>query len=439
MKKIDVVIPVRNEESNVAKLAESLNNTLKQVTEKYKLIFVVDPSTDKTADVLEQLSQKYPIYIHYKKGLPGKGYSLIEGVMLSEADLVAFIDGDLQYPPEAIKEMVKIMDDETVGVVVANRRKYNSSFIRRVGSRINKLLFGKLLLGLDCDIQSGLKIFRRGIFNHMDITTIGPWTFDIPLLHTATRLGYTIGKVDIEYTLRNGGTSKVRFLKTAFSIAGCALKTASTPHKVYHLDDHRNVHGEIQYKKHKFTPHTLLPHHKSAIYTTVRGQKYVILSLLIAAIIGFMIAPLKVAIFLIAVLSVIYFSDVLFSVYLILKSLHFPPEISFTKEQLEAITDEELPVYSVMCPLYKESEVLPQFVEAMNKMDYPKDKMDVLILLEENDKETISVAEGMRLPKYIRIIVVPHSMPKTKPKACNYGIHLAKGEYMFFYDEEDIP
>jgi glycosyltransferase XagB len=439
MKKVDVVIPVRNEESNVAKLAASLNRTLAQVTDKYKLIFVVDPSTDNTANILEELKNTYPIYIHYKKGLPGKGYSLIEGIMLSDADLVAFIDGDLQYPPEALQEMVHVMEDETVGVVVANRKKYHSNFLRRAGSRLNKLIFGKLLLGLDCDIQSGLKIFRRRIFDHVDITTIGPWTFDIPLLHTAVRLGYTIGKVDIEYTLRNGGTSKVRFMKTAYSIAECALKTASNSHKVYHLDDHRNVHGEILFKKQKFTPHTLLPHHKSAIYTTIKTQKYVIVGVLIAAITGLVLAPLQVAIFLIAILSVIYFSDVLFSVYLILKSLHFPPEISFTKDQIDAVTDEELPVYSVMCPLYKEAHVLPQFVEAMNNMDYPKDKMDVLILLEANDTETIAVAESLNLPKYFRIIVVPHSMPKTKPKACNYGIHYALGDYMVVYDAEDIP
>ncbi len=53
--------------------------------------------------------------------------------------------------------------------------------------------------------------------------------------------------------------------------------------------------------------------------------------------------------------------------------------------------------------------------------------------------ETIDVAQQMTLPDYVRIVVVPHSLPKTKPKACNYGLSLAKGEYLVIYDAEDIP
>ena len=45
----------------------------------------------------------------------------------------------------------------------------------------------------------------------------------------------------------------------------------------------------------------------------------------------------------------------------------------------------------------------------------------------------------MRLPNYFQVIIVPHSEPKTKPKACNYGLHHAQGEYAVIYDAEDNP
>ena len=62
-----------------------------------------------------------------------------------------------------------------------------------------------------------------------------------------------------------------------------------------------------------------------------------------------------------------------------------------------------------------------------------------MLLLEENDQETVEKARSMKLPEYFDIVVVPHSLPKTKPKACNYGLKFAKGEYSVIYDAEDVP
>jgi cellulose synthase/poly-beta-1,6-N-acetylglucosamine synthase-like glycosyltransferase len=141
----------------------------------------------------------------------------------------------------------------------------------------------------------------------------------------------------------------------------------------------------------------------------------------------------------VAVLTAVYFIDALFNLFLVMKSLKVPPEMSSTEEELRALDETTLPVYSVLCPLYKEAHMLPTFVTAMQALDWPKAKLDVLLLLEENDQETVIAAEAMNLPSYIRIVVVPHSMPKTKPKACNYGLSFASGEYVVIYDAEDIP
>ena len=98
-------------------------------------------------------------------------------------------------------------------------------------------------------------------------------------------------------------------------------------------------------------------------------------------------------------------------------------------------------MYTVLCPLYKEWQVLPQFISAMNRLDYPKNKLQVLLLLEEDDSETIKQIKKFEknLPSFFEIIIVPHSYPKTKPKACNYGAKFTKGEYVVIYDAEDVP
>lgn len=78
-------------------------------------------------------------------------------------------------------------------------------------------------------------------------------------------------------------------------------------------------------------------------------------------------------------------------------------------------------------------------MNSIKNLDYPKEKLEVLLLLEEDDKETIQAAESMSLPNYFKIVVVPHSFPKTKPKAVNYGLSMATGKYAVIYDAEDMP
>lgn len=189
----------------------------------------------------------------------------------------------------------------------------------------------------------------------------------------------------------------------------------------------------------RFVTHTTLHHSISALETFVPWQWGVIIFLGLLLVAGILVNPLQTGIAFFAVLTSLYFIDVFFNMGLVLKSLKTPPEIESTEEELKALDRETLPIYSVLCPLYKEAHMLPHFVDAIEKMDWPKKKLDVLLLLEENDQETVIAAQEMGLPEYVRIVVVPHSMPKTKPKACNYGLSVAQGEYVVIYDAEDIP
>lgn len=133
-----------------------------------------------------------------------------------------------------------------------------------------------------------------------------------------------------------------------------------------------------------------------------------------------------------------YFLDLVFNLFLIYRSFMREPEISFTKLQIKKYP-KEWPTYTIFCPLYKEWQILPQFIKAIASIDYPKDKLQVLLLLEEDDIKTIANARMIGLPEYFTILVVPESKPKTKPKACNYGLLNAQGDYCVIYDAEDVP
>ena len=108
-------------------------------------------------------------------------------------------------------------------------------------------------------------------------------------------------------------------------------------------------------------------------------------------------------------------------------------------EDVAALRDEDLPVYTVLAPMFHEAEVVHQLVANLAKLDYPVAKLEVLLLLEEDDEETISAAKGGGLPPWMTIVTVPRGQPQTKPKACNIGLFLAKGDYLVIFDAEDKP
>ena len=101
--------------------------------------------------------------------------------------------------------------------------------------------------------------------------------------------------------------------------------------------------------------------------------------------------------------------------------------------------DGDLPVYTILVPLYKEAAVLRQLTDALRQLDWPKDKLDVRLLLEEDDAETIAAARAAHLPPYFTFVFVPNIPPRGKPKACNYGLAHARGEFVVIFDAEDRP
>ncbi|MBN1092445.1 glycosyltransferase [Blastococcus sp. TML/M2B] len=110
-----------------------------------------------------------------------------------------------------------------------------------------------------------------------------------------------------------------------------------------------------------------------------------------------------------------------------------------TDEEVAALVDADLPRYSILVPVYKEAGIVGLLMRNLAALDYPREKVEILLLLEEDDEETLAAALAAAPPDIVRIIVVPHSLPKTKPRACNVGLTFARGEFVVIYDAEDRP
>jgi cellulose synthase/poly-beta-1,6-N-acetylglucosamine synthase-like glycosyltransferase len=131
----------------------------------------------------------------------------------------------------------------------------------------------------------------------------------------------------------------------------------------------------------------------------------------------------------------------LFSVMLgLLKS----SEHRITPAESHSIPDADLPVYTVLVPMYKEPEVAQKIARTVTSLDYPLDKLDVKLLLEEDDGPTRMKIEEVidTLPHCVEVIIapkVPKTEPRTKPRACNWGLERAKGDLLVVFDAEDQP
>jgi glycosyltransferase XagB len=103
------------------------------------------------------------------------------------------------------------------------------------------------------------------------------------------------------------------------------------------------------------------------------------------------------------------------------------------------LTDDELPVYTVVAALYREAEVVEDLVKAFDAFDYPKSKLDIKLVVERRDRETLSRIETLGLPARYEVIVAPPGEPSTKPRALNIALAASRGAFLTVYDAEDEP
>ncbi|KQO70739.1 glycosyl transferase [Methylobacterium sp. Leaf89] len=104
-----------------------------------------------------------------------------------------------------------------------------------------------------------------------------------------------------------------------------------------------------------------------------------------------------------------------------------------------ALPDTALPVYTVLVALHREAPVVPRLVAALSRFDYPAAKLDIKLVIEADDRETDAALATAALPARFEIVRVPAGLPRTKPRALNAALPLARGACLVVYDAEDVP
>ncbi|MEE3853151.1 glycosyltransferase [Gordonia sp. LSe1-13] len=169
-----------------------------------------------------------------------------------------------------------------------------------------------------------------------------------------------------------------------------------------------------------------------------RGQKIIGLTALAVVVLLLVLFPVGTAAGLISIATVVYILALIDRLTIFRRGL-VNGAIQISDEQARSIPDDDLPPYTVLVPAYGEPEVVGDLIAAMESLEYPREKLQVLLLLEEDDEPTIAAAREVGENDLVTVVLVPPAQPRTKPKACNYGLHFATGDIVTIFDAEDLP
>lgn len=177
----------------------------------------------------------------------------------------------------------------------------------------------------------------------------------------------------------------------------------------------------------------------SASYVFTKRQVIVLALAFYLMLVVLFFYPVTCLIISYSIMQIIYISAITFRFALSVAGIRNEMRELITDEEVNSLDNNSLPIYTVLIPVYKEPQVVPILIQSLKALDYPHHKLDVLLLMEESDKETISAAREAQPPPNWRFVILPESLPKTKPKACSYGLQFSRGEYLTIFDGEDIP
>ena len=173
---------------------------------------------------------------------------------------------------------------------------------------------------------------------------------------------------------------------------------------------------------------------------SVRGgapwwQRLFVLSIVGVMVVGSVANPFATATAVAIVLILLFALITVERTTVVLRGLRVAPRES----ELTALPTGDLPIYSILLPVLHEPEVVVRLLRAVGDLNYPPERLQLLLLVEADDDVTIAALRNRDLPSSLVVLLVPAGEPRTKPKACNFGLEFATGEFVCIYDAEDIP
>lgn len=207
MQSISVVVPVYNEEGNVARLHSEIKAVCEENNLDYEIIFVNDGSIDKSGEICKTLR---PLkYVELRKNF-GQTAAMDAGIREATKDVIVTMDGDCQNDPADIPKLLQYMEENNYDIVSGWRKNRKDTFMKRFVSRGANFLRHILVHDGIHDSGCSLKAYRRICFN--EIKLYGEMHRFIPALLKIK--GFTVGEIVVNHRPRTAGVTKYNWKRT---------------------------------------------------------------------------------------------------------------------------------------------------------------------------------------------------------------------------------
>jgi cellulose synthase/poly-beta-1,6-N-acetylglucosamine synthase-like glycosyltransferase len=410
IKKVVIVLPTYNEKDNIEKLLAAIFDQQKYLYNIELHVLVVDDSSpDGTGALTKTLITKYP-RLHLLQGKKqGLGLAYIRGFKYvlhhMNADVVFEMDADFSHDPNDIPGFIMAINDGNNFVIGSRYVEDGSipktwSFLRKLNSKLGNI-FAIHVAGIKKvkDCTSGYRAIRTSLLKKINLNNLNAkgYSFQINLLHNAIKKRGVINEIPIKFTDRIYGNSKIKITDVAEFIKNTFLL--------------------------RFPFLTFLP---LLIFITL---------ILVFLFNSFDTYSLSI-IFYLSFLILMLIQGTL-SIYLTLYVWEDPDRLDAVASPKEFLQPEKS--FTVLIPARNEQKVIGQTIKSISSTQYPKDLIEIFIICEEKDKETIQAAANTIITLGLQNakVIVYSDLPENKPHALNKGLAAANNEIIVVFDAED--
>lgn len=203
--RLTIVLPAHNEEANIASAISRAEGVARRLCDDYEILVVDDGSTDLTAALVKEAANADPnIRLVSHETNRGYGEALRTGFSEARLDLVFFTDADNQFDINELERFIPLID--RVDVVAGYRVKRQDPFVRRFFAKGWNVLVRSLFYVPVRDIDCAFKLFRRSVFDRIDLESIGAMV-NTELMVKLARSGASVVEVGVTHLPRTAGTS----------------------------------------------------------------------------------------------------------------------------------------------------------------------------------------------------------------------------------------
>jgi glycosyltransferase involved in cell wall biosynthesis len=221
---ISAFFPAYNDAGTIASMVVTALLTLRELTDDYEVLVINDGSRDHTPQVLDELARIYPDEVRIIHHPQNRGYggALRSGFAQATKEWIFYTDGDAQYDPRELKNLVALVDDEMDfinGWKIERHDPLHRIVIGRIYQYFIKFLFSLELRDVDCDFR----LMRRAVFDRVELTS-NSGVICVEMMRKVQDNGFKLGETPVHHYHRAYGKSQFFNFSRLFRVAKDLLK-----------------------------------------------------------------------------------------------------------------------------------------------------------------------------------------------------------------------